>query len=147
MYSLPIQDEWIYGCQPPRPHQPGVLDSVSELSSSRCSGGGEDRRERAQACKRYHTPLKTLSLLDNPGQYLREGLSMNVLKRVATADAASRSQTYLSGCLSPRRIDGQETGPRKWRSMESPGNDDAVFHPQTLEIAPTEQRKMKIMRS
>jgi len=33
--------------------------------------------------------------------------------------------------------------------MESPENDGACFppFPQTLEIAPTEQRKMKIMRS
>ncbi len=46
--------------------------------------------------KRYQTPLETLSLLDKPGQYLREGLSMNALKRVAAAisdtDAARRMQ-------------------------------------------------------
>ena len=35
--------------------------------------------------KRYQTPLETLSLLDNPAQYLRDGLSMNALKRVAGA--------------------------------------------------------------
>jgi transposase InsO family protein len=46
--------------------------------------------------KRYQTPLETLSLLDKPGQYLRDGLSMNALKRVAGAisdtDAAKRMQ-------------------------------------------------------
>ena len=46
--------------------------------------------------KRYQTPLETLSLLDKPAQYLRNGMSMNVLKRVAAAisdtDAARRMQ-------------------------------------------------------
>ena len=45
---------------------------------------------------RYQTPLETLSLLDKPAQYLREGLTMNALKRVAAAisdtDAARRMQ-------------------------------------------------------
>ena len=46
--------------------------------------------------KRYQTPLETLSLLDKPAQYLRDGLSMNALQRVAAAigdtDAARRMQ-------------------------------------------------------
>ena len=46
--------------------------------------------------RRYQTPLETLSLLDKPAQYLRDGLSMNALKRVAAAisdtDAARRMQ-------------------------------------------------------
>jgi len=46
--------------------------------------------------KRYQTPLETLSLLDKPAQYLRHGLSMNALHRVAAAisdtDAARRMQ-------------------------------------------------------
>lgn len=46
--------------------------------------------------KRYQTPLETLSLLDKPAQYLRDGLSMNALERVAAAisdtDAARRMQ-------------------------------------------------------
>jgi transposase InsO family protein len=46
--------------------------------------------------KRYQTPLETLSLLEKPTQYLRDGLSMNALKRVAAAisdtDAALRMQ-------------------------------------------------------
>jgi transposase InsO family protein len=45
---------------------------------------------------RYQTPLETLSLLDKPAQYLRDGLSMNALNRVAAAigdtDAARRMQ-------------------------------------------------------
>jgi transposase InsO family protein len=50
--------------------------------------------------KRYQTPLETLSLLEKPAQYLREGLSMNTLKRVAAAisdtDAARRMQRAKS---------------------------------------------------
>jgi transposase InsO family protein len=46
--------------------------------------------------KRYQTPLETLSLLHNPEQYLRHGLSMDALRRVAAAisdtDAARRMQ-------------------------------------------------------
>ena len=46
--------------------------------------------------KRYQTPLETLLALDKPAQYLRDGLSMNALKRVAAAisdtDAARRMQ-------------------------------------------------------
>ena len=46
--------------------------------------------------RRYQTPLETLSLLDKPAQYLRDGLSMNALKRVAAAssdtEAARRMQ-------------------------------------------------------
>jgi transposase InsO family protein len=46
--------------------------------------------------KRYQTPLETLSLLEKPAQYLRNGLSMNALNRVAAAisdtEAAIRMQ-------------------------------------------------------
>lgn len=46
--------------------------------------------------KRYQTPLETLLALDKPAQYLRQGLSINALKRVAGAvsdtEAASRMQ-------------------------------------------------------
>lgn len=46
--------------------------------------------------RRYQTPLETLSLLDKPATYLRDGLSMNALKRVAAAvsdtDSAERMQ-------------------------------------------------------
>ena len=46
--------------------------------------------------KRYQTPLETLLSLDSPAQYLRQGLSINVLKRIAGAlsdtDAARRMQ-------------------------------------------------------
>jgi len=45
---------------------------------------------------RYQTPLETLSMLDKPAQYLRDGLSINALKRVAATvsdtDAARRMQ-------------------------------------------------------
>jgi len=46
--------------------------------------------------KRYQTPLETLLALDSPVQYLRPGLSVNALKRIAAAlsdtDAARRMQ-------------------------------------------------------
>ena len=46
--------------------------------------------------KRYQTTLETLSLLEKQAQYLRNGLSMNALNRVAAAlsdtDAARRMQ-------------------------------------------------------
>ena len=46
--------------------------------------------------RRYQTPLETLLDLDNPAQYLRPGLSLNALKRVAAAhsdtEAARRMQ-------------------------------------------------------
>jgi len=46
--------------------------------------------------KRYQTPLETLLSLDSPAQYLRQGLSINALKRIAGAlsdtDAAGRMQ-------------------------------------------------------
>ena len=46
--------------------------------------------------KRYQTPLETLLALDQPAQYLRPGLSLNVLQRIADAlsdtDAARRMQ-------------------------------------------------------
>lgn len=45
---------------------------------------------------RYQTPLETLLALPNPAQYLRSGLSLNALKRIAAAisdtDAAQRMQ-------------------------------------------------------
>jgi transposase InsO family protein len=50
--------------------------------------------------KRYQTPLETLSLLHKPAQYLRDGISINALKRVAAAisdtDAARRMQEAKS---------------------------------------------------
>lgn len=46
--------------------------------------------------KRYQTPLETLLALDKPAQYLRQGLSINALKRIAAAlsdtEAARRMQ-------------------------------------------------------
>ena len=71
--------------------------------------------------KRYQTPLETLSLLDNPAQYLRGGLSLNALKRVAAAisdtDAARRMQQAKSKLFEKMRpiaeCHEQTSGPRK----------------------------------
>jgi transposase InsO family protein len=58
--------------------------------------------------KRYQTPLETLSLLDKPAQYLRDGLSMNALKRVAAAisdtDAARRMQDAKAKLFDKMRL-------------------------------------------
>ncbi len=56
-----------------------------------------DQRGRKRVrYKRYQTPLETLLALDSPAQYLRQGLSINALKRIAAArsdtDAARRMQ-------------------------------------------------------
>jgi len=56
----------------------------------------DEKGRKRVSYKRYQTPLETLSRLDKPAQYLRHGLSMNALKRVAAAisdtDAARRMQ-------------------------------------------------------
>jgi transposase InsO family protein len=56
----------------------------------------DEKGRKRVSYKRYQTPLETLSLLDKPAQYLRDGLSMNALERVAGAisdtDAARRMQ-------------------------------------------------------
>ena len=56
----------------------------------------DEKRRKRVSYKRYQTPLETLSLLDKPAQYLRHGLSMKALQRVAAAisdtDAARRMQ-------------------------------------------------------
>jgi transposase InsO family protein len=56
----------------------------------------DEKGRKRVSYTRYQTPLETLSLLDSPAQYLRNGLSMNALKRVAAAisdtDAARRMQ-------------------------------------------------------
>jgi transposase InsO family protein len=56
----------------------------------------DEKGRKRVSYKRYQTPLETLSLLDKPAQYLRDGLTMNALKRVAATisdtDAARRMQ-------------------------------------------------------
>src|ERR1039458_2948113 len=56
----------------------------------------DEKGRKRVTYKRYQTPLETLLLLEKPAQYLRDGLSMNALKRVAAAisdtDAARRMQ-------------------------------------------------------
>jgi len=56
----------------------------------------DEKGRKRVTYKRYQTPLETLSLLEKPAQYLRDGLSMKALKRVGAAisdtDAARRMQ-------------------------------------------------------
>jgi transposase InsO family protein len=58
--------------------------------------------------KRYQTPLETLLALDKPAQYLRQGLSINALKRIAGAlsdtDAARRMQQAKSKLFEKLRL-------------------------------------------
>ncbi len=58
--------------------------------------------------KRYQTPLETLLALDKPAQYLRPGLSINALKRIAAAisdtDAARRMQQAKSKLFEKMRL-------------------------------------------
>ena len=60
----------------------------------------DEKGRKRVSYKRYQTPLETLSLLHKPAQYLRQGLSMSALKRVAAAisdtDAARRMQQAKS---------------------------------------------------
>jgi transposase InsO family protein len=56
----------------------------------------DNRGRKRVRYKRYQTPLETWLALNKPAQYLRQGLSINVLKRIAAAlsdtDAARRMQ-------------------------------------------------------
>jgi transposase InsO family protein len=56
----------------------------------------DDKGRKRVRYKRYQTPLETLLALDKPAQYLRQGLSIHALKRIAGAisdtDAARRMQ-------------------------------------------------------
>jgi transposase InsO family protein len=56
----------------------------------------DDKGRKRVSYPRYRTPLETLLALDKPAQYLREGLGINALKRVAGAigdtEAARRMQ-------------------------------------------------------
>jgi len=58
--------------------------------------------------KRYQTPLETLLALDQPAQYLRQGLSINALKRIAAArsdtDAARRMQQAKAKLFAQLRL-------------------------------------------
>jgi transposase InsO family protein len=58
--------------------------------------------------RRYQTPLETLLSLDKPAQYLRPGLSINALKRIAGAlsdtDAARRLQQAKSKLFDKLRL-------------------------------------------
>jgi hypothetical protein len=65
--------------------------------------------------KRYQTPLETLLLLDKPAQYLRDGLSVNALKRIAGAlsdtDAARRMQQAKAKMFDKQRLSARQLRP------------------------------------
>ena len=83
--------------------------------------------------KRYQTPLETLLALDKPAQYLRQGLSINTLKRIAAAlsdtDAARRMQLAKAQALRSTaahrvgRMAG-EKGRGNGGPWKSPGNEN-----------------------
>ena len=68
-----------------------------------------DHRGRKRVCyKRYQTPLETLLALDQPAQYLRQGLSIIALKRIGAAlsdtDAARRMQQAKAKLFAQLRL-------------------------------------------
>ena len=68
----------------------------------------DHRGRKTVRYKRYQTPLETLLALDEPAQYLRQGLSINALKRIAAAlsdtDAARRMQQAKAKLFEQLRI-------------------------------------------
>ena len=73
--------------------------------------------------KRYQTPLETLPSLDAPARYLRQGLSINALKRIAGArsdtDAARRMQQAKNKLCEKLRLTAWD---RKMKTTDR-GND------------------------
>ncbi len=68
----------------------------------------DEKGRKRVTYKRYQTPLETLSLLAKPAQYLRQGRSINALKRVAGAisdtDAARRMQQAKAKLFEKLRV-------------------------------------------
>ena len=68
----------------------------------------DERGRKRVRYKRYQTPLETLLALEKPAQYLRQGLSINALKRIAAAlsdtDAARRMQQAKSKLFDRLRL-------------------------------------------
>ena len=68
----------------------------------------DERGRKRVRYKRYQTPLETLLALDKPAQYLRQGLSINALKRVVAAlsdtEAARRMQLAKSRLFEKLRL-------------------------------------------
>ena len=68
----------------------------------------DERGRKRVRYQRYQTPLETLLGLDKPAQYLRPGLSINALKRIAAAqsdtDAARRMQQAKSKLFEKLRL-------------------------------------------
>ena len=68
----------------------------------------DERGRKRVRYKRYQTPLETLLALEKPAQYLRQGLSINALKRIADAlsdtDAARRMQQAKSKLFEKLRL-------------------------------------------
>ena len=68
----------------------------------------DERGRKRVRYKRYQTPLETLLALEKPAQYLRRGLSINALKRIAAAlsdtDAARRMQQAKSKLFEQLRL-------------------------------------------
>lgn len=68
----------------------------------------DERGRKRVRYKRYQTPLETLLALNKPAQYLRPGISINTLKRIAAAisdtDAARRMQQAKSKLFEQLRL-------------------------------------------
>ena len=72
----------------------------------------DDKGRKRVRYKRYQTPLETLLALDKPAQYLRQGMSINALKRIAGAlsdtEAARRMQQAKSSLFEKLRLTAQQ---------------------------------------
>jgi transposase InsO family protein len=68
----------------------------------------DERGRKRVRYRRYQTPLETLLALEKPAQYLRQGLSINALKRIAAVlsdtDAARRMQQAKSTLFKRLRL-------------------------------------------
>jgi transposase InsO family protein len=68
----------------------------------------DDKGRKHVRYKRYQTPLETLLGLEKPAQFLRQGLSINALKRISAAssdtDAARRMQQAKSKLFEKMRL-------------------------------------------
>ena len=87
----------------------------------------DDKGRKRVRYKRYQTPLETLLALDKPAQYLRQGMSINALKRIAGAlsdtEAARRMQQAKSSLFEKLRLTAQQRPDNRVEGVAVHGKD------------------------
>src|ERR1022692_2347155 len=87
----------------------------------------DDKGRKRVRYKRYQTPLETLLALDKPAQYLRRGMSINALKRIAGAlsdtEAARRMQQTKSSLFEKLRLTAQQRPDNRVEGVAVHGKD------------------------